>query len=111
MVRCTLALLLVAAGCGKDANQTLAKRVVTEYATIAYPTWARDHPAERCPDDLADIAAFTGNPGLPIKDPWGTEYRMYCGEIMPVRLPGIAVLSFGPDRTENTADDIRSWEP
>jgi hypothetical protein len=110
MIRCTLALLLVVASCGKESSQNtaLAKRVVTQYATISFPMWARDHPAEQCPASLADIA---GNPGLPTKDPWGTDYRMYCGEIMPVRIPGVAVLSFGPDRTENTADDIRSWEP
>lgn len=42
------------------------------------------------------------------KDPWGTPYVFRCpGTQDP---DGVDVISWGPDKTDGTQDDIRSWE-
>ena len=60
-----------------------------------------DHPGEQCPTvellrDKKEISA-----AAKITDPWDTPYKINCGE------EDITVVSFGPDKKENTADDIR----
>lgn len=42
------------------------------------------------------------------RDPWGGAYAIKCpGERDP---DGIDMISLGPDKTEGTEDDIKSWE-
>jgi hypothetical protein len=78
-------------------------------ASEGYPMWAAHHPGQRCPDSLAEVAAEIGRTDL--KDQWGGELRMVCGDTAPPGVPrdGIGVASPGPDRVPFTKDDIQSW--
>jgi hypothetical protein len=44
------------------------------------------------------------------KDPWGTDYKMFCGQTLPPGAKGLAVSSAGEDQKEGTSDDIKSWD-
>jgi hypothetical protein len=44
-----------------------------------------------------------------VKDPWGSEFQMKCGDGAPEGAE-FGVLSLGPDKKEGTDDDIKSWE-
>jgi general secretion pathway protein G len=61
-----------------------------------------------CPKGLEDLISqgeLSKNDG---KDPWGTPYIFRCpGTQSP---DGVDVISWGPDKADGTADDIRSWE-
>jgi general secretion pathway protein G len=61
-----------------------------------------------CPKGIEELIAqgeLSKNDG---KDPWGTAYVFRCpGTQDP---DGVDVISFGPDKTDGTPDDIRSWE-
>ena len=91
----------------------LAKNAVDTFA-IGYGTWALSNQEKDCPADLAELAKSVGkDPGVDTKDPWGTPYKMACGENVPAETPrgAIAVSSAGPDKQHGTADDIVSWKP
>jgi prepilin-type N-terminal cleavage/methylation domain-containing protein len=90
----------------------IAKLAVDEYANKDFGLWASAHPDKTCPDSLLDVLQHIGKTADDMKDPWDTPYKMLCGANMPagVSKSGIAVYSFGPDKTENTTDDIKSWE-
>ena len=45
-----------------------------------------------------------------IKDPWGTPYVILCGDQAPEACEGFCALSLGPDKKQDTGDDIKSWE-
>lgn len=60
-----------------------------------------DHPGEPCPTvellrDKKELSAASK-----ITDPWDTPYKIVCGD------DDVYVTSFGPDKKEGTADDIR----
>ena len=60
-----------------------------------------DHPGEQCPTvellrDKKELAACSK-----ITDPWDSPYKINCGD------EDITVVSLGPDKKENTGDDIR----
>ena len=42
------------------------------------------------------------------KDPWGTAYVFRCPGTQDT--DGVDVSSWGPDKADGTADDIRSWD-
>ena len=90
----------------------IAKLAVDEYALKDYPQWALSHQDRGCPDSLLDVLQHIGKSEEDLKDPWGTPYKMACGAgTLPAGVKtGIAVMSFGEDKTEGTPDDIKSWE-
>ena len=89
----------------------IAKLAVTKFASEAYPQWALKNTDKGCPESLLEVAQHIGKTEADTKDPWGTPYKMFCGAgQLPAGVSdGIAVMSFGPDKAEGTADDIRSW--
>ncbi len=92
-----------------DAKATQAKVDVEKYAFEAYPQWSMAHPDKACPDKLDDLNEYMNRKDL--RDPWGNAFKMMCGASLPAGAKGVAILSFGPDGTEGTADDIKSWDP
>jgi len=90
----------------KQSEKEIAQLAVTKLANEAYPHWALANPSQQCPPDMK---ALTDELGNATADPWGTPYRMLCGANLPQGARHVAVLSLGPDRAENTEDDIKSW--
>lgn len=88
-------------------TEDVARMTVNDYSTTAYGLWARSSGAA-CPKSLADLNEYSNKKDT--KDPWGSEYVMYCGSNMPPGAKMFAVSSNGPDRQQGTADDIKSWE-
>jgi hypothetical protein len=91
-----------------DSKGKIAKLTVMKYADEAFPQWSMAHPDKACPDKLDDLNEYMNN--ADIKDPWGNPYKLMCGQNLPPGAKHLAVLSFGPDGHEGTADDIKSWE-
>jgi general secretion pathway protein G len=60
-----------------------------------------DHPGEGCPtvELLRDKNELSR--ASKITDSWDSPYKIICGD------EDLTVLSFGPDKKEGTADDIR----
>lgn len=107
-----MALLLGA--CGNQSTNVAspeqlkaAKLTAQKYAFEAYPQWAVANPEKECPVALVDLDQYMNRTDL--KDPWGHDFEMMCGATLPAGAKGLAVLSFGPDGKEGTADDIKSW--
>ncbi|HEX4454299.1 MAG TPA: prepilin-type N-terminal cleavage/methylation domain-containing protein [Kofleriaceae bacterium] len=86
----------------------IAKMTVNKYANEAYPHWASEHPGKACPDSLQELNEYMNNKDT--KDPWGSEYKMMCGQTLPPGARGLAVMSNGEDQKEGTTDDIKSWD-
>jgi type II secretory pathway pseudopilin PulG len=87
----------------RDAKIQTARMAVKMYAEQDYPQWALAHH-DPCPSSLAEMSHDPD-----IEDPWGTDYKMYCGATAPSHDVAFGAASFGVDRRENTDDDIRSW--
>jgi prepilin-type N-terminal cleavage/methylation domain-containing protein len=81
---------------------------MTQNIENAYGMWSKDH--DGCPtvDDLKENMGKRKNDN--VKDPWGHEYILKCGENAPEECDGFCVVSSGPDGKEGTGDDIKSWE-
>jgi general secretion pathway protein G len=61
-----------------------------------------------CPKSLDDLVAQKYVSRGSAKDPWGKDFVLHCPGTQD---PDSAdVISAGPDKTEGTADDIKSWE-
>ena len=86
----------------------IAKATIQKYAFEAYPQWSQANPSKACPDKLEDLNEFMNNKD--IKDPWGTQYKMFCGPTLPPGAKGLAVMSVGEDQKEGTSDDLKSWD-
>lgn len=96
-----------------ESKEKLAKLAVDKFANDDYGKWLLSNQEKGCPDDLGEIAKFTGkDPVEDTKDPWGTPYKFYCGADVPAgtQKGSIAVQSFGEDKQPDTADDIVSWK-
>jgi len=89
------------------AKRSTAAIAVKKYADEAYPQWAAAHPDRACPETLDELSPFMNSKDT--RDPWGQTYRMYCGAKLPAGAAGLAVSSLGPDGTDQTDDDIKSW--
>ena len=79
------------------------KQAQTDARTIhpAAEKYRVDHPGEQCPTvellrEKKELSAASK-----ITDPWDTPYKIVCSD------EDIYVTSFGPDKKENTNDDIR----
>ncbi len=59
-----------------------------------------DHPGQ-CPTVEQLRAEKELSAASKITDPWDTPYKIVCGD------EDLMVVSFGPDKKENTNDDIR----
>jgi hypothetical protein len=81
----------------------LVQLLLRAYAEEAYPKWQADHPKQKCPATLAEVAKYFGeDPGLPVlQDPWGHDLVMTCND-----KDGFKVSSVGPDGTPGTDDDV-----
>ena len=88
----------------REARRQTARLAVKGYADRDYPQWSITHH-ERCPSSIVEIAGTTD-----VRDPWGTDYKAYCGSTAPTPAIAFGAASFGEDTRENTSDDIRSWE-
>jgi hypothetical protein len=76
---------------------------VKKFAFEAYIEWESAHPDRPCPPSLSALTEFMNSKD--IRDPWGRNYVMACGE----HGLGLFVVSPGPDGKLGTVDDIRSW--
>ena len=84
-------------------QQAQLKQADTDAKTI-HPVAEKyrvDHPSEPCPTvellrDKKELAVTSK-----ITDPWDTPYKIICGDEDTI------VMSFGPDKKENTQDDIK----
>jgi general secretion pathway protein G len=90
------------------SKEDIARATVKSYAYDAFPQWSAANPSKACPDDISALGEYMNS--TDVKDPWGTPYRMLCGQNLPPGAKGLAVFSAGPDQKDNTSDDIKSWE-
>jgi len=90
-----------------ESKENIAALAVKKYAYEAFPSWSQSHPDKGCPEKLEDLNEYTN--AKDTKDPWGGQYKMYCGSSLPAGAKGLAVSSPGEDGKEGTADDIKSW--
>lgn len=99
-------------GAKDSASIDLTKVRVDKIANEYYPRWAAQNNDKTCPDNLLEVMTSVQGTEDDIKDAWGTQLKMFCGAgQLPAGVKnGIAVLSFGEDKTEGTPDDIKSWE-
>jgi len=92
-----------------ESKTDIAKLTVKKFADEAFPQWARSHPDKGCPDKMEDLAEYMNKNDT--KDPWGSEYKLFCPPNLPAGAKGgIAISSPGEDKKEGTSDDIKSWE-
>ena len=63
--------------------------------------WRVDHPGQTCPTVEQLRAEKELSTASKITDPWDTPYKINCGD------DEIYVMSLGPDKKENTPDDIK----
>jgi general secretion pathway protein G len=61
-----------------------------------------------CPKGIEELVAQGELSKGDAKDPWGTPYVFRCPGTQDT--DGVDVISWGPDKADGTADDIRSWE-
>ena len=91
-----------------ESKVDIARATTKKYAFEAYPSWSAAHPDKSCPDKLEDLNEYMNNKD--VKDPWGGQFKMLCGQNLPAGAKGMAVMSPGEDGKEGTTDDVKSWE-
>src|SRR5262245_16437125 len=72
----------------------------------AYTRWVADNDGD-CPESLTALTKYTNKKDL--KDVWGTDFVMMCGDQVQTE-SHFGVVSWGPDKKQNTDDDIHSWD-
>jgi general secretion pathway protein G len=93
----------------KEAKEDTASAIIQQFAYEAYPRWAAANPTKGCPTSLQDLTKYMNKQD--IKDPWGADLIMYCGDNLPEGVKGgFGVMSKGPDGKQGTPDDIKSWD-
>jgi general secretion pathway protein G len=65
-------------------------------------------PGSGCPKGIEELIGQGELSKTDSKDPWGAPYVFRCPGTQDPE--GVDVYSFGPDKVDGTADDIRSWE-
>jgi hypothetical protein len=90
-----------------ESKGDVASMTTKKYAFEAYPVWSQAHPDQACPARLEELNEYMNNKD--IKDPWGNDYKMFCGPSLPAGAKGLAAMSNGEDGKEGTPDDIKSW--
>jgi len=86
-------------------NPALTSLLVHAYVEEAFPKWQAEHPKQKCPATLVEVAKyFASDIDVPVlADPWGQPLEMKCDD------SGLKVFSVGPDGKADTEDDVRSW--
>ncbi len=83
-----------------------AKIAVTEIANASQQYMMDNNNS--CPANVDDLIAKGFLKKKAYKDPWAKDFVFKCpGQGDP---DGVDVMSTGPDKSEGTADDIKSWE-
>jgi general secretion pathway protein G len=89
----------------KKAQVSTAKTRVTQVAN-AVTQYMLDN-SNNCPRSIEELVAQKYlQKGM--KDPWGKDFILRCPGTNDT--DGADVSSAGPDKTEGTADDVKSWE-
>jgi general secretion pathway protein G len=84
-------------------------RAMTKQIEAAHARWLVSSDKD-CPDSIDDLKQELGKKkGDIVKDPWGKEYIIKCGDQAPEECEGFCVMSLGKDGKENTSDDVKSW--
>jgi general secretion pathway protein G len=111
IIALVMGLLVGPAIIGKlDQAKKDTARAMTKQIEAARSRWLVSSEKE-CPDGLDDLKQELGRrKGDTIKDPWGHEYVLKCGDQAPEECDGFCVLSIGKDGKEGTEDDIKSWQ-
>lgn len=97
-------------GALSSGKESSTKLMVDKIATDYFNRWQLKSN-EACPKDLLEVFRAVGEPESSLTDPWDTPYKFVCGS--DAGLPSgqtFGVISFGEDKKEGTADDIKSWE-
>ena len=85
-------------------GQDKTTRIAANGLRNAAATWRTEHPNE-CPTGAILREAKMVDRGGTITDAWGTPFAIVCEP------DDITIVSFGPDRQENTPDDMRIPPP
>jgi prepilin-type N-terminal cleavage/methylation domain-containing protein len=72
----------------------------------AYTRWASDNE-DPCPASIDELLKYTNKKVA--TDPWKSKYVLKCGDQAPEGAD-VGILSWGPDKREGSADDVKSWE-
>jgi len=92
----------------QQAKVDTAKQM-TKQIESAHARWQVNSDKD-CPDSIDELKTELGKKkGDTVKDPWGHEYVIKCGDQAPEDCEGFCVLSVGKDGKEGTGDDIKSW--
>jgi len=93
-----------------DKAKVDTARAMTKQIEAAYSRWKINNPENDCPESVDSLKAELGKKQTDvIKDPWGKEYVIKCGDQALEECEGFCVMSYGKDKKENTDDDIKSW--
>jgi prepilin-type N-terminal cleavage/methylation domain-containing protein len=93
----------------KEAKEETTHAVLKQFAYEAYPRWDAANSDKSCPAQLSDLLKYMNKKDT--QDPWGSELVMFCGDNQPQGLKdSFGVLSLGPDKKQNSQDDIKSWD-
>ena len=84
------------------------RMAVKGIAFDAYTQWSLANINKQCPDSLKDLEKFRNSKS--IKDSWGNDFVMFCGDNTPAGDGKFAILSKGADGKQGTDDDIKPWE-
>jgi hypothetical protein len=91
----------------RAVDREIAHERVSRLAFEAFPMWSSRHPDKACPASIDELLEEGST--YDRLDPWGRAYRMRCGSDLPPGAKAIAISSAGPDRIDDTEDDIQSW--
>jgi general secretion pathway protein G len=93
----------------QQAKVDVAKQTMTKIEA-AYTSWQTNNSGKDCPESVDELKADMGKRQTDqIKDPWGHDYVIKCGDQAPEECEGFCVISLGKDGKEGTGDDIKSW--
>ena len=70
----------------------------------AVPMWAVEHPGQRCPVSISELAPFRNSRS--VNDPWGHPIDVVCGTSLSSGRFAVWARSAGPDGELDTDDDI-----
>ena len=90
----------------KKAKISTAKMGVSKVTAAAGRFMAG--PGASCPKGIEELISQGELSKSDIKDPWGTAYVFRCPGTQDT--DGVDVYSWGPDKIDGNADDVRSWE-
>lgn len=83
-----------------DSKVKTSKMAVEKVVNEAYPRWSADNPGEGCPEKVDDLGHYVDQ----LKDSWGNELILLCGDDAPEGKSFCAV-SKGEDGKRDDSDD------